>query len=163
PPSKELDAEAYFERALFLVELRHPHSPWSDFDRIRALNPKVLRWDQVLQVCTQVIERHPEHAKTHRLRAHTHEYLGQWAQALADHSRSIKLAPQSLDYLICRGRAYLHTGQMEKAEQDFRKAGEQKPATANLRAFEIIASPNPLDRERSLALELAKQAIRQVP
>src|SRR5262249_11310288 len=124
---------------------------------------KVLRWDKILHVCTQVIERHPEHGETHHLRAHMHEYLGQWAQALADHSRSIKLAPQSLDYLICRGRAYLHMGQTEKAEEDFRKAGEQTPTHANTLAFEIIASPNPLDRERSLALELAKQAIRQVP
>src|SRR5262249_43129873 len=111
PPSKELDAEAYFERGLLLVQLGH--LPWSDIDRVRALNPKVLRWDEVLHACEQVIERNPEDAGTYHLRAHTHEWLGQWAQAVADHSRAIKLAPQRLDYHVCRGRAYLRTGQMD--------------------------------------------------
>src|SRR6266849_1737869 len=161
PPSKELDAEAYFERGLLLVQLGH--FAWSDIDRVRALDAKVLRWDAVRDACAQVIERNPKDAATYHLRAHTHEWLGQWAQAVADHSRAIQLAPQRVDYHVCRGRAYLRTGQMDKAEQDFREAGEQKPATANTLAFEIIASPNPLDRERSLALELAKQAIRQAP
>jgi WD40 repeat protein/tetratricopeptide (TPR) repeat protein len=160
-PSKELDAEAYFQRGLLLVQLHH--SPWGDFDRIRALNPKVLRWDEVRDVCTQVIERNPKDAETYHLRAHTLEWLGQWEQALTDHSRAIKLAPQSLDYFVCRGRAYLRTGQTDKAEEDFRKTGEPTARQANALAFEIIASPNPLNRERRLALELAKQATRQAP
>jgi eukaryotic-like serine/threonine-protein kinase len=161
PPSKELDAEAYLQRGLLLVQLRH--SPWGDIDRIRALAPEVLRWDEVLRVCTQVIGRNPEHAESYHLRAHTHEWLGQWLQALADHSRAIKLAPQSLDYPVCRGRVYLRTGQTDKAEEDFRNASKLAADKANALAFEIIASPNPLDRERSLALELAKQAARQAP
>src|SRR5262249_13824808 len=158
PPSKELEAQAYFDRALLLVQLRQ--FPWNDIDRVRALNARVVRWDAVRDACAQVIERNPEDATTYHLRAHTHEWLGQWAQAVADHSRAIQLAPQRLDYHVCRGRAYLRTGEMDKAEEDFGKAGEQKPDAANILGFEIIASANPLDRERTLALELARHAIR---
>src|SRR5262249_50646015 len=161
PPARELDAEAYFQRGLLLVQMRH--FPWSDIDRVRALNPKLLRWDEVLCACSQVIERNPEDAVTYHLRAHTHEFLGQWAQALTDHSRAIQLAPQYLDYLVCRGRAYLRTGQAGRAEEDFRKAGPLKPDQANALAFEVVASPDPLDRERRLALERAKPATRQAP
>jgi tetratricopeptide (TPR) repeat protein len=161
PPSKELDAKAYFERGLLLIQLRD--SPWSDIDRARALHPKALRWDEVVRACAQVIERNPEDAKTYHLRAHAHEFLGQWPQALADHSRAIQLGPMSLDYLVCRGRAYLRAGQMDKALEDFCKVGRLPPDQANVLAFGMVASPSLFDRERSLALELAKQAVREAP
>src|SRR5207245_5277775 len=102
PPSKELDAKAYFERGLLLIQLRHP--PWEDIDRARALDPKALRWDEVVRACAQVIERNPEDAQTYHRRAHAHEFLGQWVQALADHSRAIQFAPKNLAGLVCRGR-----------------------------------------------------------
>jgi WD40 repeat protein/tetratricopeptide (TPR) repeat protein len=161
PPSKELDAKAYFERGLLLIHLQH--SPWSDIDRAWALDPKSLRWDEVVRACTQVIERNPEDAMTYRLRAHAHGLLGQWAQALADHSRAVQLAPKSLDGLVWRGRANLRVGQMDKALEDFRKVGRLPTDQANLLAFEMVASPSLFDPERSLALELAKQAVREAP
>ncbi|HEV3202784.1 MAG TPA: tetratricopeptide repeat protein, partial [Gemmataceae bacterium] len=161
PPSKELDAKAYFERALLLIQLRH--SPGGDIDRAWALDPKALRWDEVVRACAQVIERNPEDAWTYHVRARAHEFLAQWAQALADHSRAIELAPRSLNYLVWRGWAYLRAGQMDKALEDFRKLGRLPPDQANLLAFEMVASPSLFDRERSLALELAKQAVREAP
>jgi serine/threonine protein kinase/WD40 repeat protein/Tfp pilus assembly protein PilF len=160
-PSKHLDAEAYFERGLLLVGLRQ--SPWPDIDRARALDPDVLCWDKVLRAASQVIERDPADARAHHLRAHMHEWLGEWEQAAADHSRAIELAPEKRDYLVCRGRAYLRTGQPDKAEEDFQNVGEQKPDEANSLAFEVVASPNPLAPERRLALALARQATRQAP
>src|SRR5262249_29672144 len=156
PPSKELDAQAYYERGLLLVQLRQ--SPWRDFDRVRVLNPKLLRWDEVRDACTQVLERSPENARsaeTYHLRAHAHEYLSQWEQALAHHSQAIRLEPRWRNQLICRGRAYLRAGQRDRAEEDFRKAVELTPVQAHDLAFELVASPDLFDRERSLALELA--------
>src|SRR5262249_23088626 len=99
----------------------------------------------------------------YHLRAHTHEWLGQRAQAIADHSRAIKLAPQRVDYHVCRGRAYLRTGYMDKAEEDFRKAVELRADQAYPLAFEMVVSHSLFDRERSLALALAKQAVRKAP
>src|SRR5262245_4337808 len=77
--------------------------------------------------------------------------------------RSPWLEPQWRNQLICRGRAYLRAGQEDRAEEDFRKAVELTPIQAHDLAFELVASPDLFDRERSLALDLAQQVIRQGP
>ncbi len=161
PPSRELDAEAYYERGLLFVRMRL--SPWSDFDRVRALNPKLLRWDEVHDACAEVIERNPTDARTYHLRAHAHEFLGRWERAVADHSQAIQLDPPARNQFICRGRAYLRAGQRDRAEEDFRNAVGLKPDDARDLAFELVASPHLFDRERNLALELAKQVNRLAP
>jgi eukaryotic-like serine/threonine-protein kinase len=163
PPSKELDAEAHFERGLLHVLLRQYSKATNDFNQAHALNSKLSRWDEVLRAYGQVIERDPADAEAYHNRGHAHERLGQWAEAIADHSQAIKQAPQRLDLLVWRGKAYLHTGQKDKAAEDFRKAGKLKPYQANNLAWELATSLNPLHRDPSLAVELAKQAIRQLP
>jgi tetratricopeptide (TPR) repeat protein len=54
-------------------------------------------------------------------------------------------------------------GQKDKAAEDFRKAGAQKADVANRLAWDLATSPDPLEREPTLALDLAKQAVRQAP
>ncbi|MCI0456805.1 MAG: protein kinase, partial [Gemmataceae bacterium] len=47
-PSKELDAQAYLERGLLHVQLRQYAFAMADFNRVRALDPKRLPWQEVV-------------------------------------------------------------------------------------------------------------------
>src|SRR5262249_35210953 len=131
PPSKDLDAQAHFERGLLHVRLRRYLDATSDFRRAGELDPKPLPWEEVVRAYSEVIERHPQDAEGYHQRAHAREGLGQWKAAIADHSQAIERAPRNLAFLICRGRAYLRTGEKDKALADFRKAGPLEPQQAN--------------------------------
>jgi tetratricopeptide (TPR) repeat protein len=117
----------------------------------------------MLRVCSEAIERNSRDAGAYHHRAHTHERLGQWREAIADYAKAIDLKPQNLSWRVCRGRAYLRMGQKDKAAEDFRQAGELKPKEANNLAWELANSPNVLLRDPGLAVELAQQAVRQAP
>src|SRR5262249_49763160 len=65
--------------------------------------------------------------------------------------------------LVWRGRAYLRTGQEDRAAEDFRKAGALNPEEASRLARKLATSPDPWHRELTLAVELAQQAVRQAP
>lgn len=116
----------------------------------------------MIRAYSQVIQQYPLEAEAYHQRAHAYERLDQWEKAIDDHSQAIPRAPQRLDLLVCRGKAYLRTGQKDKAAADYRKAGQQ-PELANRAARELAMSPNVMLREPSLAVELAKQVVRQAP
>ena len=161
-PSKELDADAYFERGLLHVQLRLHARATSDINRARALNPNLSRWDELVDAYSELIGRYAQDAEAYHQRANAHKRLGQWEKAIDDHSQAIKLAPQRLDLLYYRGQAFLHIGQMNRAAEDLRKA-KLNPDQANSLAWKLATSPNLLHREPSLAVELAKRAVRQAP
>jgi tetratricopeptide (TPR) repeat protein len=135
----------------------------ADFNLASTLDAKRPPWEEVVHAYAQAIERNPKDAEAYHQRAHAHERLGHWKDALDDHSRAIQLASRNLALHICRGKAYLRLGEKDKAVEDFRKAGTLKPKEANNLAWELVTSPDPLHREPGLAVELAKQAVRQAP
>ena len=59
PPSKELDAEAYFERGLLHVQLRQYDSATADFNRASTLDPKLPPWEEVVRAYSQVDRAEP--------------------------------------------------------------------------------------------------------
>jgi tetratricopeptide (TPR) repeat protein len=162
PPSKELDAKAHWERGLVYAQLRQYARAVEDINRANSLGPGRPPWEEAIRAFSQAIERHPEDAEAYHQRAHVHTRLSQWEKAFNDFAEALALAPQRLDLYVCRGRTYLRTGQRDKAAEDYRKAG-QKPEQANRLARELATSPNLLHREPRLAVELAKQAVRQAP
>src|SRR5262249_8389149 len=109
----------------------------------------------------RLIEKYPQEDEAYHQRAHVHARLGQWEQAIADHSQAIALAPHYPEHLACRGRTYFRAGLKDKAAEDFRNAGARKAELANLLAWELATAPIPRDREPRLAVDLAKQAIGQ--
>jgi lipoprotein NlpI len=56
------------------------------------------------------------------MRSGAHADLGSMAEALADAAEAIRIAPQSVDVLHCRGYAYFSVGEFEKSIADFSKA-----------------------------------------
>jgi len=164
PPSKELDAQAHLERGLLQVQLRNYRSAMADFRRASQVDPTRPPWEKVVRAYDQAIERNPNDASAFHERAEAHERLGQWEQAIADHSQAIQLAPpDKLSILVWRARAYLRTGREDKAAADFRAAGGLKPDVTNRLAWKMATSPDHFDREPSLAVKLARQATRQAP
>src|SRR5262249_4354891 len=162
-PSTVLDAEAHVERGLLQVRLGNYGSAMADFNRAGQLNPKRPPWETGARAYDHVIERNPKDARASPQRAEAHERLGHWEQAIADHSRALELAPHKLSILVWRGRAYLRTGQEDKAAEDFRRAGALAPEELNRLARKLAASPDPWQRELSLAVEFATEAVRQAP
>jgi serine/threonine protein kinase/WD40 repeat protein/Tfp pilus assembly protein PilF len=163
PPSAELDAQAFFERGMLHVQLRlYPYAR-QDFNRARALDPKRPPWRQVVRAYSRALERNPQDAEAYHQRAHAYARLGQWEQALDDHFQAIKRAAERPEFVVSRGTTYLRMGQTDKAAEDFRRADALNPKVANNLAWDLATAPDPLPRELSLAVELAKQAVQQVP
>src|SRR5262249_49550320 len=159
----ELDAQAHLERGLLHVQLLQYGDAWADIELASTLDPKRPPWKEVVRALTQVIARYPQHYEAFHLRAHAHAALGQFQEAVDDFSQAIQLDPQRLDFVFWRGIIYRRMGQKDKAAEDFRKAGRLTPSQANYQAWDLVTSPNPLFRDPNLAVELAKQAVRQVP
>jgi tetratricopeptide (TPR) repeat protein len=162
-PAAGPDAQAYLERGLLFAQLRRYGDAAADFRRANDLDPRRMSWAEVVRTYDRVVERHPEEAEAYHQRAHAQAHLGQWEKALTDHSQGIALAPQRLDLVACRGRTYLQAGQKEKAAADLRWVGERNADLAKRLAWDLANAPNPREREPSLAVELAKQAVRQAP
>src|SRR5262249_43240750 len=108
-------------------------------------------------------ERNPLDVEAYHQRAHVHERLGHWKDAIDDHSQAIQRAPHCLALQVCRARAYLRMGEEDQAAADLRKADALTPNEANNLAWELATAPNLRQREPGLAVQLAKQAVRQVP
>jgi tetratricopeptide (TPR) repeat protein len=163
PSSNALRAQAHLERGVLYAQLRDHHGYASnDFERALALDPPNPPWQEVIRAYSQVLERRPEDVDSHVMRALAYQRLDQWGQSIDDLSQAIKRAPQYLDrYLPLRAKAYLRSGQKEKAGEDYRKYCEGDPARMNALARQLATSPDPLDREPGLAVELARQAVRQ--
>jgi tetratricopeptide (TPR) repeat protein len=96
-------------------------------------------------------------------RAHARERLGRWEEAIDDHSRAIQQAPSLWGFLVCRRRSYLRTGQVDRAAADLREARGRNADQVNVLAWWLVTASNPLHREPALAVELAKQVVRQAP
>jgi eukaryotic-like serine/threonine-protein kinase len=163
PPSAELDAQALLERGLLLVQLEQHREAWADFERASRLDPGRLPWDEVARAYSQAAERNPQDAEAYHMRAHANERLGRWAESIDDHSHALQRAPQNRYLLACRARAYLHTGQKQRAAEDFRAAARDNPSQANRLAWDLATSQDPLLRDPTLAVELAGQATRLAP
>jgi tetratricopeptide (TPR) repeat protein len=163
PPSVELDARAHIERGLLFVQLRQYARAWADFDRASTLDPQRSPWVEVVGAYSQAIDRTPKEAETYHWRAHARERLGRWEEAIADHSRAIQRAPSRWTLFVCRRRTYLRTGQVDKAATDLREARGRNADQMNGLARWLVTAPEPLHRDPTLAVELAKQAVRQAP
>jgi lipoprotein NlpI len=61
-------------------------------------------------------------ANAYCMRSGAHADLGSVSEALADAGEAVKLAPQSVDVLYCRGYAYFGAGDFDKSVADFSKA-----------------------------------------
>jgi serine/threonine protein kinase/WD40 repeat protein/tetratricopeptide (TPR) repeat protein len=162
-PSAELDARARLERGLLYVQLRQYALGWADFERASTLDPERNPWVEALQAHSQAIERNPNEAEAYHWRAHTHERLGRWEEAIDDHSRAIELDARRRGYLVCRRRAYLSTGQIDRAAEDLREAHQEDEDQMSRLARWLLTAPTPLHREPTLALELAKELVRRAP
>jgi serine/threonine protein kinase/WD40 repeat protein/Tfp pilus assembly protein PilF len=163
-PSKEGDARAYFERGLLYVQLRQYREAVGDFKRAGSLAPNQLAWEEIARAYSQVIERNPDDAEAYHQRAHARTELRHWPEAIDDFCQAIQRAPQRLGLHVCRGKAYLGTGEAAKAGEDFRKAGDNlKPKDANNLAWELATARDPLRRDPKLAVELARHATRRAP
>jgi tetratricopeptide (TPR) repeat protein len=128
-----------------------------------AARPGAGRRAEAVHAYSQAIERNPQEAEAYHWRAHARERLGWWEEAIDDHSRAIQRAPQRRDFLVCRGRCYLRTGQVDKAAPDLRAAQGRNAAQKNEVAWWLVTASNPVHREPALAVELAKQVVRQAP
>jgi eukaryotic-like serine/threonine-protein kinase len=161
PSSNELRAEAYLERGLLYLQSRKYRMAAADFDRARTHAPQRPPWEEVVRACSQLLERHPEDLNAYQMRAYAHDWLGQRQKTIEDCGQVIRRAPQLVEPRVYRGRAYLRLGQKDKAAEDLLQAGERSPEWANGLARELATSPNPALREPSLAVKVAKQAVRQ--
>jgi WD40 repeat protein/tetratricopeptide (TPR) repeat protein len=124
PPSKTLDAEAAFECGLLHVLLRNYASATSNFDRGRALNPKLFPWDELFRAYGQVIERYPAETEAYLNRGHAYERLSQWAEAIDDYSRAVEFKSQNQAIWAKRARCFAELGQWKEATADYAKAVE---------------------------------------
>jgi eukaryotic-like serine/threonine-protein kinase len=124
PPSKELDAEAHFERALLHLLLRQYAGATDDFERAHVINPKLVRWEELFRAYEQVIENYPAETEAYWSRGHAHEWLGQWAQAIDDYSRAIELKSHSKAIWGNRAGCYAELSQWKEATADFARAVE---------------------------------------
>jgi serine/threonine protein kinase/WD40 repeat protein/tetratricopeptide (TPR) repeat protein len=163
PPSDELCARAHLERGLLYLGLRKYPPAWVNFVRADTLDPRRPPWEEVVLACSRALERNPEDPNAYDARAGAHRRLGRWEAALDDYAQALKRAPRHPDFLAHRGWTYLHAGQKDRAAEDFRKAGEASAGHANWLAWTLATSPNEQDRDPGLAVELAKEAVRQAP
>jgi serine/threonine protein kinase/WD40 repeat protein/Tfp pilus assembly protein PilF len=159
PPSAELDAQAHLERGLLYVQLRKYARAWDDFDRASTLGPKRRPWIEAFHAYSQAIDRSQKEAEAYHWRAHTHERLGRWEEAIDDLSQAIQLDSWRRGFLVCRRRTYLRTGQVDRADEDLRQAHQQNSDQMNRLAWWLLAAPNLLHREPTLAVALAKQLV----
>jgi tetratricopeptide (TPR) repeat protein len=143
--------------------LRQYARAWADFNRASTLEPGQPPWVEVVRTYSQAIERSPQEAEAYHWRAHALEWLGRWEQAIGDYSRAIQRAPGRRGFLVCRRRAYLCAGQVDKAADDLREARGWNADQMNALAWSLVTSPDLLHRDPTLAVELAKQAVRQAP
>jgi serine/threonine protein kinase/WD40 repeat protein/Tfp pilus assembly protein PilF len=163
PPSAELDARARLERGLLYVQLRQYALGWADFDLASTLDSKRPPWVEAVHAYSQVIERNPKDAEAYHWRAHTRERLGQWQEAIDDHSRAVRARFRRCFFLLCRRRTYLRAGQADKAVADLREVQGENPDQMNELAWWLVTAGERVHREPALAVELAKQVVQQVP
>jgi serine/threonine protein kinase/WD40 repeat protein/tetratricopeptide (TPR) repeat protein len=121
PPSNELDAQAYRERALVYIRLRHFQLAMINFLRARKLDPERLSWEDVVRSYSQAIERHPEDAEAYYERGQARRQLGQWAEVAQDWAEAVRLQPDNAEWHSALGPAYARLGQWDKAAAEFAK------------------------------------------
>ncbi len=80
--------------------------------------------NEVIEVCTQIIQLDPNNAKAFNNRGTAYANLKQSEKAIQDYNKAIELEPNDAEFFYNRGNAYANLKQFEKAIQDYNKAIE---------------------------------------
>ncbi len=86
--------------------------------------------NEVIEVCTQIIQLDPNNAKVFYNRGNAYTGLKQFEKAIQDYNEAIKLNSEFAEAFNNRGNAYTSLKQFEKAIQDYNKAIELDPQDA---------------------------------
>jgi tetratricopeptide (TPR) repeat protein len=79
------------------------------------------RYALAVDSLTQLIDRHPDHAEAHVLRATASRHLGHYEEAEVDLTRALTLSPDDKDALLERGIVRRLGGDTEGAKADWRR------------------------------------------
>src|SRR5262249_35102006 len=130
----------HYDRGQCLCTLGRTKEGMAEFDKCIALNPdkysayekrasqygSLGQWDKAARDFTVCVEgvKMPED-KRMRLRqdrAYAFEQIKQYQKAIDDYTYILEKDRLDDDILLCRGRDYMHFGQVDKAMADFKKS-----------------------------------------
>lgn len=83
---------------------------------------RVGRAAEALDICTSIIEQHPDSFRAYEVRSSIHRSAGDLDGALADISNVVRLRPDNAAPLFRRGRYQMMKGRNAEAVSDFSKA-----------------------------------------
>jgi WD40 repeat protein/tetratricopeptide (TPR) repeat protein len=92
-PSAELDAQAYLDRGVVYLQLRHYPNAWADFTRAGILDPKQHPLEEVIRSYSQQIERDPLRLDLLAHRGMLYLGTGQMDKAADDFRKASKRTP----------------------------------------------------------------------
>ncbi len=84
-------------------------------------------WQQVIKLCTDVIEQNPKDVEAFNSRGAAYNNLGQFERAIEDFDQAIDLNPKHAEAFYNRGLAYRQLKKEEKAIADFKKVASIDP------------------------------------
>jgi tetratricopeptide (TPR) repeat protein len=110
----------------------------SDADRfqlgvILRLNAS-RRFEEVVRLATQLIDRSPAVAETWNQRAYAYHALGRFAESVRDCREALEINPYHFVAAVGMGRAYLELGSPLPALESFRRALQLHPDMEGVRA-----------------------------
>lgn len=85
---------------------------------------------EAIALLTRKIKADGKNAEWYHQRAETYALIGRNREALADHNKSVVLAPRSIRFLIARGDFFETIAQYDLAYADYLAALKSKPVTA---------------------------------
>lgn len=111
---------------------RHAKARNSDVDKLldRAQALMANRPDQALKLLREAVAKEPDYAAAHFVQGDAHRRLGQWAQATACYTETIRLDPRASMAFNNRGLTVQRLGNIDKAIADFTAAVRLEPRFA---------------------------------
>jgi serine/threonine protein kinase/Flp pilus assembly protein TadD len=99
-------------------------------------------YDKAAHVIEAYLNNIGSHVMAHRRLAQLHRLQGNFDLALAEVEKAMKLSPTSWQNFLSRGDVFLYMGDLEKAEEDYRKPLEKDEPVAHVSGLVGFATLN---------------------
>jgi serine/threonine protein kinase/Tfp pilus assembly protein PilF len=117
-------------------------------------------YDKAKEIYEEYLNNFPDHARVHQQLALHYRYQGKHDLALEEMDKAFALAPTDGLYPRRKGDIYFYMGDLEKAEEEYRKLLEKEEPSANIWGMHRLRSLFLLQGRFKDSIEMAKQRLK---